>query len=382
MKHEHLGLKERGDVEDGQMKPLLSNRGKGRATPRGELLTPRAEWLFLASMIGLILASAAWSVILMKGIVEHWAMSSLGTPVIFGKAGFLTLLQAVSWGVGGALLVWWHGHSLSTTAELRHQVYITTLLELSATGLSCAAVLFLYPSVWTLLRSSTVVYSFILSIFFLNKSPSSTEYTGAGIILCAMVLCSFASSRMDDGPKIAATSLLTQSFMGISLLQGSCFLRSLQYAVEEVAMKELEIPPGVLLLGQGLCGTPAIILVLLFLNIIPGSDTGDVHENTLDTFFILSHDFVLLALVCALFLCWVVQNLFLKLCTNALSGFSTAVINIGMRPVCVWCLALFFFYGLRLHHFGEPWIHPYSSLNLLGFGILVMGAIVYQRKTV
>lgn len=141
----------------------------------------------------------------------------------------------------------------------------------------------------------------------------------------------------------------------------------------------MAVPPLKIVGYEGLFGFIAMALVLMPISqFLPGEDGQGVHENSLDTLYMLAHNPTILTVV----LFDVVALLGLNVSGMCVTGHFGAVFRTVLettRTLAVWIMGLLLFYtplgGGRL---GESW-NRYSWIQALGFVVLVSGTMVYGK---
>mmetsp|Transcript_19992 Transcript_19992/g.16710 ORF Transcript_19992/g.16710 Transcript_19992/m.16710 type:complete len:140 (-) Transcript_19992:7-426(-) len=128
---------------------------------------------------------------------------------------------------------------------------------------------------------------------------------------------------------------------------------------------------------EGFWGTLLLVsFILPLLQHIPGSDTGGVMENTLDTFEMLHSSGLILALCVGLLFAFFIYKVSAALVTSHASSVHRSFLEVT-RTVSVWALSVLMYYTSSDHHLGEA-LSWYSLIQAFGFIVLVYGQLVYD----
>ena len=109
--------------------------------------------------------------------------------------------------------------------------------------------------------------------------------------------------------------------------------------------------------------------------VIPGKDHGKI-EDIFDAFYMLFHSWKVAAVVLTDATLMLFYNVFGMEVTENLSAVHRVVIE-TLRTLCVWVADLLIYYVFSGGTLGEAWT-KFSFIQLLGFGLLIVGTLVYN----
>ncbi|EER18685.1 conserved hypothetical protein [Perkinsus marinus ATCC 50983] len=249
-------------------------------------------------------------------------------------------------------------------------------LDMTGTTVSYVGLLYNSASVFTMMRGSIIVFSALLSIVFLHRKMNRQNWLGIVLCVVAVTLVGYANLMShDEKSKTNSPALVAFGMVMIVLSQ---IIQSLQLVTEEKFMKSINIPPFLVVGMEGIWGTLIMIFIALpIIYYIPGNDSGSL-ENTLDSVVLYENSSEMQDLmgiyVASIFL----TNVSGVLVTKYLSSVHRTMIS-AMQTAVVWVVGLFTYYAMDPNmSFAEPWTF-WSSVQLVGFMMLVLGQLVYAE---
>lgn len=146
-----------------------------------------------------------------------------------------------------------------------------------------------------------------------------------------------------------------------------------------LVQSDMAVPPLKIVGFEGLFGTIAMCGILMpIAQMLPGVDGQGVHEDTIDTFYLLASSPAILTFV----LLDVVALLGLNVSGMCVTGHFGAVFRTVLettRTLAVWIVGLLLYYTpLGGGKLGESW-NAYSWIQAIGFVVLVSGTVVYGK---
>ena len=119
------------------------------------------------------------------------------------------------------------------------------------------------------------------------------------------------------------------------------------------------------------------IILPLFQYVISGSDVGGTHENTVDTFAMISKSTTLQIVLGISFVSVFVYNVCGVMVTQQASAVHHTFLD-ATRTIFVWAASVAVYYHPGADRsFGEP-LTWWSLLQLVGFAILMVGECIYD----
>jgi len=266
-------------------------------------------------------------------------------------------------------------------------------IDMVATILSGYGLIWVDASLYQMLRGAQVIFAAFASMALMGKKYSKRQWTSLGVVVLGLALVGVSGllKAAHDIPKPDSSSNITsssdeivtpgQQLAGTVMILASAALWGLQSVLEEKYMKKsekYECEPLELVGWEGTFGSLLTGLVVLpAAQYIPGSDCGNVVENSLDTFAVLKASLPLLILVICYSLNLTVFNFLSVTVSKVMSAVHRQLIN-AARTISVWGVGLYLHYYVR-ESLGESW-NNYSFLELGGFSILMMGTYVYATS--
>ncbi|KFD61252.1 hypothetical protein M514_00571 [Trichuris suis] len=259
-------------------------------------------------------------------------------------------------------------------------LFIPTGLDYLSTTLNYVSLSMTSPSSYQMLRGSLIVFTSLLSFAFLGRSLSRTEWLGIALVTFGMVLVGLSDSpRSSSAGAIIAD--LNRIRSGDLLVVTSQTMKAVQLTLEENFMNEYNLTPLVLtstegcqfkqcIIHYGVFGLilSAIIAMSVYFVRVPQYMTTDPEqrlENIKDAFYQAMDSSTLLRLI----LCFIVSSAASGMCSAAVTkrfGATTRVICDAARIFGVWMMSIV----LRWQAF--------IPSQLLGFGVLLLGAMLYS----
>lgn len=297
--------------------------------------------------------------------------------------------------------------------------------DLCATGLQSWGLMFIAPSVFSIFRGCNILFVAIFSVLFLKRKLTTNSVTGLVLVFVALGIVGLAASKADIIDQLFGTatgnsfdqdmtptaaaiehhktaselSLETEAasvvdaenavaLFGMFLVSIAQVLQATQYIWEEKMMKDMKLPPLMLLGIEGVFGALAMLCVAYpVLYVLPGSDPcanrddGTLYtcrESLYDNFTMLANSPDLRLCVFVYWFAIFGLNVCGVNCTKLLSGMVRALMQNGIRTLTVWMTDLFLFYAVTKGGFGEAWTEPFSSVQMFGFGVYVFGTLMYM----
>ena len=249
-----------------------------------------------------------------------------------------------------------------------------TIFNLTAGALSNVSMLYLNYSVSLMLRSSTVIFGALLSVFYLKRPLMQFQLLGVGLAIVAIFLVGISAlgSGSHTTHREASTIVIT-AYIIVRTLSKS--LQAIAMILEERAMEHFDLTPVEV---SGISGVWSLAMATVFL--LP-------FEDTKDTFYMLWSSRVIRWLCIASVVVFGLWNVLAMQVTKKASAVSRMIFD-QLTIVVVWVVQLSVHWAVKGTEMegkygktGEVWT-PWSWLQLLGFGIMVLGAAVYQKFVV
>lgn len=271
---------------------------------------------------------------------------------------------------------------LSNRTKLLLYAGAPALCDTVSTTLQAIALLSLTASSWQMFRGSKVLFSWILSVFYMKKRNRSYMTTSIFLIIVSLTIVGI-SSVCQNGISTAGVST-SKIILSIFLVIAGQFIQALQIVIDDYLLHNTQAPPVFLVGLEGVWGTVITCgIVMPISQNLPGTQGQGIHEDTIDSLKMLGNNWFLLLLVIsyiAVVLFFNVLGMFVTDITNAI----VRTIMDGVLALFVWLIQIILFYSLRNTKYGHEHSDIGESLTLWsimefsGFLLLFIGTLSYN----
>ncbi|KAH3767125.1 solute carrier family 35 member F6 [Pelomyxa schiedti] len=268
---------------------------------------------------------------------------------------------------------------------------IPTLLDLLGTSLGGIGLVYVSASVWQMLRGSIIIFTGILSKFFLKRKLLPYRWFAMCVTIVGLVLVGVSGLLSENLSNKASTSGSTSSsedssdsymmiFGMICILLGQ-LVGAIQMVIEEKFLKSRGLQPFHVVGMEGFFGVLLMAFTVLpFFYVVPGKQDCSLRyqdkENSIDAILQILHNWQLVLYV-LLYLCSIAfYNFFGLSVTKSLTCVHRTLID-ACRTIIVWTVDLFIWYVIDAPQYGEEWT-IYSWVQVAGFLLLIGGTILYN----
>lgn len=255
---------------------------------------------------------------------------------------------------------------------------IPTFFDLVATILMNVGLLSVTASVYQMLRGAEMLFAALFAVFFLKRSLNKFHYRGIGCCIAGITLVGVSSLLSGEGSashEISPGRIL----FGMTLIVLSQAVQAAQITFEDFFMADMAIPPLKIVGYEGLFGSFAMVCVLLpIVQRLPGVDGQGIHEDSLDTWHMVTHSSGIARILALDMVALLAYNVAGMCVTGHLGAVFRTVLE-TTRTLFVWLVDLMLFYTpLGLGKLGESW-NVYSWVQMAGFCVLVAGTVIYGK---
>eukprot|EP00761_Pharyngomonas_kirbyi_P000802 gb/GECH01000803.1/.p1 GENE.gb/GECH01000803.1/~~gb/GECH01000803.1/.p1 ORF type:complete len:445 (+),score=113.21 gb/GECH01000803.1/:1-1335(+) len=249
------------------------------------------------------------------------------------------------------------------------------MLDLGGTTLSGIGLLWTTASIYQMLRGSVIVFTALLSFFFLRARLKLSEWLGIVVVVIGLALVGAAAVLQDLNDGFNQKAVL--ALLGVILNILGQALSATQFVVEEKFIKKRAAHPLQVVGTEGMWGGLVMTLVVFpIVYFLPGKPDQGLREDTIDSFAMLGHNMLLLFLVVAYWLSIAFFNFFSLSVAGQLSALYRTLID-AMRTSIVWTVSLTLYYIPVTQGYGEQWSR-WSPMELSGFIIMLIGTLMYK----
>lgn len=347
-----------------------------------------------AVIVPSILLSGAANTLVVKAMYSVWSSDAQGQPLQFQRPVDVTLAMFVGMVVAGSLgKVLLHvaarlrprdrdeggaagtGSPQAAEVSYRKKVALTAtpaVFNLLATGCLAVSLLYIPPSLYSILRGSGIVFTALFSMAFLGKEMSTCNWVGVACCLLGVMMAGLA----DLSTRAVVRGSVARSIGGVALVLASQIFKAAQAVVEELLIKRAKLPAVDIVLWSGLWPVFFMLSVVYpAMYAVTGSDHGHLNDP-MSSVTLLAHSPELRALMLAICCTAGAMNMSLTYATARLSAIWRMMLD-ACRTSVVWLFGLLFHYCVdQGSDLGEAW-SSLSYLELFGFLLVVLGQFVY-----
>ena len=242
---------------------------------------------------------------------------------------------------------------------------IPAALDFTASTLAFIGLTLTYASVYGMLKGGSVLFTGLLSKFFLKRKFQPFHWLGMGLVVTGLTLVGLSSLLQKAKSEAAGedTSAATNPMLGNVLIVFAQLLAATQFTFEEYVIGKYQIPPFEMVGwegGFGLCFA-SIALGLFQLN-------GGMVDDFAEVVIQMSNSGRAVAAVCLLLLGVPVYNASAVTLTKRINATARMVLD-TLRNIVVWMFTLIY-----SSLFGES----FSWIQMFGFVFLVLGNGVFR----
>lgn len=245
----------------------------------------------------------------------------------------------------------------------------TCMCDVVGSTLLNFALLNMASSIFQMLRGGIIIITCIFTILFLKKAPKNYHWLGVFLVFFGVFLVGLSSIEGAHADPL-----------GIILLLVSLVFSGLQFVFQEIFMVKYRTAPMQLVAWEGMWGLGIFVVLLTIFEFIPCgtsmeklcsmNENGDYFvENTIFTLKQMADKPVLYVYAIGQTISIGCFNFFGIQIVNYSSSATRAVMD-STRTILVWVFFLF----VAVNGVTEPW----SSLELCGFVILLIGQLIYN----
>lgn len=257
-------------------------------------------------------------------------------------------------------------------------VLLPACLDTVTCALLMAGSMFIPISLTLTLKGIRILFSSVLVILIFKRKQKNYNWAGVGIAMLGVGLAALSAVLNNNASSNASASSNSTSMtiVGIGLVLASECFRSLMVVTQEYLIKIVKCDPSFMIGIQGVYGGILVVALMVVAWLaIPGSDMDDSFENLQTTFKLAAESPLITAILCVLPLFVVLGFVCSAMVTKYLSSVHNAMASVMMTAL-VWLIELFIHYVID-KHYGNPW-GPFSVLQLVGFGFVILALLVYD----
>lgn len=202
-------------------------------------------------------------------------------------------------------------------------------------------------------------------------------FNWVGLFLCMLgIFFVGLAEALGSSKGLSGSKDTVSTVFGMFMVVAAQMVQAMQLVAEEWLMKDVDLPMMEIVGWEGFWG--CVLMGVVFypvLYVLPGHDNGHM-EDAFDTVYqIMNSTAVATCAIVYIFSCATFNATGIAV-TGALSAVHRIII-VAISTMVIWV------FGLCVHEFydenaefGEVWT-PYSWFQLFGFGVLILGQMVY-----
>ena len=246
-------------------------------------------------------------------------------------------------------------------------------LDAFGSGLQTVGLFLVSPSVYQMMKNGAIIFTALFTITYLKKSLYRHNWLGVGVLMIGFLVVGLSSIMYGESKGGSDNFLL--NMIGVLLMASSLIFQGFQYVYEERIMDQVEVDPKRFIAAEGVLGT-LTMTVLLFItaNLPCYSEAMCDKDIAFDSpaaamIQLMSNGRLLFYSLLSVFSIMIFNLTGLYL-TKYVSSIFRVIID-SIRTISVWFFAILFgFEKLKLGSF---------VMQMIGFGLLIMGNLIYNE---
>lgn len=253
---------------------------------------------------------------------------------------------------------------------------IPAFCDVFGTGLGAVAMQYTPSALWQMLRSAIIIFSAILSYFFLGRQFEPFHWVAVGIVFVGLVIVGLANVLDGSSDKGGDEVPMGDRIFGMALVVFAQLCAASQMVVEEKLLTTGAKTSAKKVVGcEGLWGMMYMIVILTAMSMVPGNDNGK-FESFPDSMKMVSGSPLLVFFIVTYASSISVYNLTGITVGKKMSTVVRCLVD-SCRTVTVWVVNLILYYS-GFEAYGAAWTE-YSWLTVIGFLILILGTLLYNE---
>jgi len=245
--------------------------------------------------------------------------------------------------------------------------FLPALCDLTATCIMNVGLVYTYASVFQMMRGSVVIFTGIMSYFFLGRKLRSFHLLGMFLVMAGLACVGSASVISPSDSSSAPNPLL-----GAVLVVAAQIVVSTQMVVEEKVLEKYKVPALQAVGFEGMFGLGMMSILLVIFYFIPhlhgltNDLSGNHFENSLDAFEQIRNSYVICLGIFGYVGSIAFFNYFGVSVTKHINATTRMVLD-NVRTIVIWAADLI----LRWEQF--------QFMQIIGFVLLLLGTAVYNQ---
>ncbi|KAJ5069341.1 solute carrier family 35 member f6 [Anaeramoeba ignava] len=174
--------------------------------------------------------------------------------------------------------------------------FLPSLCDVGGTTIAGVGLMLTTASVFQILRGSIIIFTALLAFIFFKRKFHKYHIVGIIVIIIGLICVGISSIKQEE--KSNSTNV-KRTVYGIIFVVLSQLVSAIQFTIEEFFLKsKSDVTPLRTVGSEGVWGILEMVLLALpIVYFIPGSDSGDHYENSLDSVVMMGQNALLLFFV-------------------------------------------------------------------------------------
>lgn len=253
-------------------------------------------------------------------------------------------------------------------------------MDCLGSGLQTFSLMFVPPSIYSIGKNATVIFTALFSIFYLKKKLYRHQVAGILVIMVGFLCVAFSTIFFDKNNNPHHHSFNLMSVVGMACLFMSLIFQGFCYCFEENLFDQYELNVAHLLGFESMMGAVvSTVIFLITMNIqcthpeFCNSEVGQMIDSPPNAIFDLKFNYAWVYFILTM-LSIMIFNL-LGVFVTKHSGAVFRVVLDTLRTIVVWVISLIVGFE-NVKPFGK------MGLELFGFVLLIIGNVIYNELLV
>ncbi|EDQ92026.1 uncharacterized protein MONBRDRAFT_14488 [Monosiga brevicollis MX1] len=237
---------------------------------------------------------------------------------------------------------------------------LPALCDCTATSTMYVGLTLTYASQFQMLRGSVIIFTGLLSKFWLGRKLEGFRWMGMVLVLIGLLCVGLAAFFSGSSGASAPNPIL-----GDILIIAAQVIVALQMVIEEKFLSKYTVPPLMAVGWEGFFGMGIITTLCLIFWEVPGTRAGGKFENINDAFLQLGNSHAIQLAIAGTIVSIAFFNFSGISVTQEMSATTRMVLD-SVRTLTIWV------YGMAV-----GW-EDFQYMQVIGFFFLIMGTFVYN----
>ncbi|KAJ6232100.1 solute carrier family 35 member f6 [Anaeramoeba flamelloides] len=260
--------------------------------------------------------------------------------------------------------------------KIAKSVFPISLCDITATYILNISLIFLPASVWQLLRASMIVFTAILTKYYLKTKVHLYQWIGVFHVVLGLLIVGVGGIVGSEEQEGQQFSIFVKT-IGVFLVITAELFQSFQTILEEKLLhNHKDSSPELIIQFEGLFGIFYTIVVIAPIAYYLPESTG-MKEDLVESLIMFKNSNFIIITSILLIIFILFYNYFAMNVTNFGSALLRNILS-ALRNISIWIVLLVVHYSNPKYKLGEKWT-KWSYIQALGFIFYVFGTFLYNR---